>query len=95
MGVIFNIIYHNLVIKDDLPRLSVNNKQRIKKSIEEKLTTSPEIFGKPLRRSLKGHRRLRVGDYRVVYRIEEKTVKIFYIGHRSVVYERINRQDFE
>jgi len=30
----------------------------------------PIGFGKPLRYSLKGHRRLRVSDYRVVYRID-------------------------
>ena len=45
-------------------------KLKIKKAIEERLTLDPIGFGKPLRYSLKGHRRLRIGDYRVVYRIE-------------------------
>lgn len=49
----------------------------------------PIGFGKPLRYSLKGHRRLRVSDYRVVYRIEEKTntVLIIAIKHRRDVYD--------
>ncbi|MES2504791.1 MAG: type II toxin-antitoxin system RelE/ParE family toxin [Myxococcota bacterium] len=46
-------------------------------------------LGKPLRYSLKGHRRLRVGDYRVVYRIEpqNQTVVIIAIKHRKDIYE--------
>lgn len=45
-------------------------------------------FGKPLRYSLKGARRLRVGDYRVIYTIEPSDViLIVKIGHRREVYE--------
>ena len=49
----------------------------------------PIGFGKPLRYSLKGHRRLRVSDYRIVYRIEpeEHSVIIIAIKHRKVVYD--------
>ena len=48
----------------------------------------PIAFGKPLRYSLKGHRRLRVSDYRIVYRIESQTntVIIIAIKHRKDVY---------
>ncbi len=50
----------------------------------------PEIeFGKPLQYSLKGLRRLRVGDYRMIFKIEEddKIVFVVKIGHRREVYE--------
>jgi mRNA-degrading endonuclease RelE of RelBE toxin-antitoxin system len=49
----------------------------------------PIGFGKPLRYSLKGHRRLRVSDYRIVYRIDADTslVIIISIKHRKDVYE--------
>lgn len=49
----------------------------------------PIGFGKPLRYSLKGHRRLRVSDYRIVYRIEAETntVVIIAIKHRKEVYD--------
>ena len=77
MGVNFEILYHPLVIKEDILKISTADKNNIKKAIENKLAISPEIFGKPLRRSLKGYRKLRVGDYRVIYRIEGKKVKIF------------------
>lgn len=84
----FKIIYHELVVKEDIPALSKSMKVRIRKAIEEKLMTFPENFGKPLRRSLKGYRKLRVGDYRVIYRIEELTIKIFLIQHRKLVYQK-------
>lgn len=92
MGVNFEIIYHPLAVKEDLPKLGTPDKNNIKKAIENKLATSPEIFGKPLRRSLKGYRKLRVGDYRVIFRIEGATVKIFYIGHRLVVYKNSSKR---
>ena len=49
----------------------------------------PIGFGKPLRNSLKGHRRLIVSDYRVVYRIDPQnhTVVIIAIKHRKDVYD--------
>ncbi|MBW1756443.1 MAG: type II toxin-antitoxin system RelE/ParE family toxin [Deltaproteobacteria bacterium] len=57
-------------------------------AIETKLTTHPFELGKPLRYSLRGARRLRVGDYRVIYRIEPPdAVLVVKIGHRREVYE--------
>ena len=87
MGVIFDIFYHGAVVQDDIPKLPSFWKAKIKTAIENKLTERPELFGKPLRASLRGYRKLRVGDYRVVFRIEKMTVKIFAIQHRSVVYK--------
>ena len=89
MEVKFRVVYAEDVVRKDIPGFSAPVKKRIKAAIESKLMVSPEIFGKPLRRSLKGYRSLRVGDYRVVYRIEEENmlVKIFVIRHRSVAYK--------
>lgn len=87
MELTFSILYHHLVIGEDIPRLSSDWKDKIKRAIEEKLTTMPEVYGKHLRRSLKGFRKLRVGDYWVIYKIEGRAVKVFVIQHRSVVYK--------
>lgn len=84
----FELRYHELVIEKDIPKLPKSVKQKIAHAIENKLVFSPEYFGKPLRRSLKGYRKLRVGDYRVIFRIEGGVVKIFIIQHRSVVYTK-------
>jgi len=92
MGVKFDIIYHLDVVEKDIPQLSHFDKDKIKKAVEEKLAVYPELFGKPLRRSLKGYRKLRVGDHRIIYRIEGKKIKIFCIGHRSIVYQKANKR---
>ena len=84
----FEVVYHPDVSQKDLPRISEDIKQKIGKSIETKLTQAPEEFGEPLRRTLKGYWKLRVGDYRVVYKVSGKTVIILRIGHRREVYER-------
>ncbi len=55
----FEIQYH-AKIPDDISRLSVSARRDIQRAIEEKLTTAPEFFGKPLQFSLKGLRRMRV-----------------------------------
>ncbi len=88
----FALRYQQEVVKIDIPALPKKDRGRIQKAIEEKLTAHPEIFGKPLRRSLKGYRKLRVGDYRIIFRIEEHVVKIFAIGHRSVIYKEYGKR---
>lgn len=88
----FKIRYHSAVVKDDIPKLSAEWRSIIKAAIEDKLAARPEVFGRPLRYSLKGYRKLRIGDYRIVFRIDEDTVKILAIQHRAVVYNHLNKR---
>lgn len=88
----FEVVYHHLAVKEDIPRLFLFWKEKIRSAIESKLTPKPEVFGKPLRRSLKGYWKLRVGDYRIIYRIEKAKIKILVIRHRSVVYESAEKR---
>jgi addiction module RelE/StbE family toxin len=76
-------------VKEDLRGLQKSVKEKLRKAIEKKLMLNPIEFGKPLQYSLKGLRRLRVEDYRIIYQIdlESKTVLIVKIGHRKEVYE--------
>lgn len=71
------------------PKLGSVTKKRIRGAIESRLMTRPEIFGLPLRHSKKGDRKLRVGDYRVIFRIGRSQVKVYLIEHRSVVYKML------
>ncbi len=89
MEIKYQIRYLEEVVHKHIPDLSANVRGLIKRAIEDRLTIDPIGFGKPLRYSLKGHRRLRVSDYRIVYRIEPeiKTVIIVAIKHRKEVYE--------
>ena len=88
----FALLYHASVVKDDIPKLSPAHKGRIRDAIEDKLSHAPEIFGKPLRRSLKGYRALRVGDYRIIFHIENDSIKILLIAHRSLAYQKIKKR---
>jgi mRNA interferase RelE/StbE len=89
---LFRILYHPDVVRSDIPKLSLEWKEKIRLTIEQRLTTHPELYGKPLRQSLKGYRKLRVGDYRVIFKIDKTTVKIFIIQHRSVVYRSLAKR---
>lgn len=83
----YRLEYLQSVVEVDIPSLPKSARERIRTEIERKLSTHPIEFGKPLQYSLKGCRRLRVGDYRVVCRIDGDCVLIVKIGHRREVYE--------
>ena len=85
---IYRIEYLASVVDNDIPKLPQSVRRQVKAAIESKLTSHPIEFGKPLRYSLKGARRLRVGDWRVIYTIEPPdVVLVVKIGHRREVYE--------
>jgi len=86
-AVIFRLLYHPLVARD-IENIPANISNRIKKAIEQRLMVDPVKAGRPLRKSLAGHRKMRVGDYRVIYRVERNTIIVLKIGHRREVYER-------
>lgn len=88
MGIKYQVFYLEDVIRKHIPALSSSAKTLIKRTIEKRLMVDPVGFGKPLRYSLKGHRRLHVSDYRIVYRIESeaKRVIIIAIKHRKDIY---------
>jgi mRNA interferase RelE/StbE len=85
----FELRYHPDVRDVDIPRLNEALKKRIKKAIEDRLSISPHQYGEPLRKTLKGYWKLRVGDYRVVYKVEGNEVWIFAIVNRKDVYKKI------
>jgi mRNA interferase RelE/StbE len=84
----FKLIYHQDVVKNDIPALPKTMRTRIKTAIESRLATRPESYGKPMRHTLHSLWSLRVGDYRVIYRIEDEEVVILKIGHRRDVYRQ-------
>jgi mRNA interferase RelE/StbE len=86
----FTLHYHLAVSVEDLPLIDRKTKYRIRKAIEERLQTAPHEYGEPLRKSLKGYWKLRVGDYRVVFKVIKSEVWILGIRHRKSVYKDIN-----
>ena len=85
-------VYHSKVIKSDIPKLTKTEALHIKRSIVEKLAADPVLFGLPLRGTLKHYWKLRVGNWRIVYTIKEKEVRILIIAHRNKVYELANNR---
>ena len=88
----YHLVYHADVEKVDLPRIDEKNKSMIKRAIEERLTTQPEVYGKPLQRTLKGYWKLRVGEYRVVFKLRGNELRILGIIHRKKVYRDIGKR---
>ena len=69
----------------NLENLESSIARRIFKKVEE-LSENP--FSKDIKK-LKGSNdfRLRVGDYRVIFFIEQNTIQILKIGHRKNIYK--------
>jgi mRNA interferase RelE/StbE len=88
----YKLKYHPDVKKTDLPKIGKKSKSIIKTAIQERLTTRPEVYGKPLQRNLKGYWKLRVGDYRVVFKITGYEVLILAIMHRKKIYSQIKKR---
>lgn len=85
---LFRVRYHPEVKSTDIPRLGSTIRERIRRAIETRLTMEPQKYGMPLRKNLKGYWKLRFGDYRVVFTIEDQEVFVLIICHRKEVYEK-------
>lgn len=78
-------------VDSDLKLLGHAEAARVIRVIEERFVNGePDKIGKPLRGLLAGHRRVRTGDVRIIYRIEGDTiVLVLCVGARrdDEVYE--------
>lgn len=84
----WRISYHPET-EDDISDLPKNIKTRIQKAVEQRLLVDPARYGVALRRNLQGYRKLRVGDYRVIFKLDKNTIVVLKIGHRKEVYQKI------
>lgn len=75
----WEIIYHKDV-DNDLKSVGSSAAERIMKAIDKKLSSEPEKFGLPLSHHLKCFRKLRIGDFRVVYQVLHKKVIVFVLA---------------
>lgn len=85
----FDIIFHPAV-KDDVAAIVKAVRERIRSAIDTRLATEPALYGKPLRGTLAGYWKLRVGDWRIVYTIRGSEVIVSAIKHRSRVYDEVS-----
>ena len=75
----WKIQIHPLVLEKDFSKIDSTVQRKILKAIHKKLSSSPEQYGKPLGGPFKNYWRLRVEDYRVIYRIEKDCVEVFVV----------------
>jgi mRNA interferase RelE/StbE len=90
------IVLDDLVLERDLKSIDPRDRERILRAIRKKLTEGPRDFGRPLGGGLKGFWKLKVGPYRVVYRIfeKEKLVDVALVGFRrnEEAYDKMMRR---
>jgi len=82
----FNIRYKKS-IERDISRLSKKEANRVINKIEEELSERAESFP-ILKGDFAGLRKLRVGDYRVVFTVIDNNVLVLRIGHRRQIYKK-------
>ncbi|MDX5487949.1 MAG: type II toxin-antitoxin system RelE/ParE family toxin [Wolbachia endosymbiont of Andrena praecox] len=89
----YTIIFLDSALERDLPSLPKTVRSRVISAIKERLTVDPINLGEVLHHSLKGCRRLRVGDYRTIYHVNtaKYEVTIVTIGHRDTIYEKARK----
>lgn len=75
----WDVIVHKLVLTEDLKKIDPLSKRLILKSIHKKLTHDPGNYGSPLSVEYKGYWKLRVGDYRVIYKIVKDKILVMVI----------------
>jgi mRNA interferase RelE/StbE len=70
--------------RKDIRKLSPENKERVRKGILT-LAEDPRR-GIPLAGMWEGYHRLRIGNYRIIYRVYENEIIVHYVRARSEAY---------
>jgi mRNA interferase RelE/StbE len=83
---VFNIKYKKS-IERDLSRLDKKEARRILDKIEKDLSGRAESYP-VLKGEFAGLRKMRVGDYRVIFTIIDNDILILRIGHRREIYKK-------
>lgn len=82
----FNIKYKKSVERD-LGRLDKKEARRILDKIEKDLSEHAENYP-VLKGEFSGLRKMRVGDYRIIFTLMDHDVLILRIGHRREIYKK-------
>ncbi len=82
----YSIEWSTIAYKD-LKKLESKEAVKILNSLND-IQDDPYAFGDPLEGTFKGKRKMRVGDYRVIYHINdrERKISVLFIRHRREAY---------
>lgn len=75
----WTVLYHPEVA-EDLESVGRSMARRILQAIDSKLRVAPDQFGASLSGNLSDFRKLRIGDYRVVYQVHHDRVIVFVLA---------------
>jgi mRNA interferase RelE/StbE len=85
----YDVIWHEDSV-EDLKKLDSKAAKKIIGKVKNYLTQDPIKLGARLKGSLKGFRRYRIGEYRVIYAIDHagKKIIILNVNHRKQIYKK-------
>ena len=83
----FKLKFADQIVLDEIRKLPKSVQIMVSKAMKNRLEKCPLSYGKPLRYSLKGHRVLRVSNYRIIYKVDSDNVIIFKVDIRRDVYD--------
>lgn len=88
--------------KREFRKIGPSGSADILAAVQKKLTTRPDEYGEPLGRDLAGFRKLPVGQWRVVYAIEQTRVLVLVLvvgkraeGDHENIYGQLTRKDLD
>jgi len=82
----YELVYTKRAVKD-IQKLDVDVKERIGKTLL-RYKENPLAYAEKLTESLLGTYRFRIGDYRIVFDIENSQTVVLRVGHRREIYKR-------
>ena len=82
----FNLVYTQRAIRD-VRKLETPTKRRIGKALL-RFEADPLKYAEKITDPKLGSYRFRIGDYRVVFDLEENDIVILRVGHRKDIYRR-------
>lgn len=91
MGDSYQVLFSNY-IKKDISAFPRNIRNSIIRTINDKLSIYPQIYGERLKHDLKGYWKLKISKYRIVYEIKGKAVKVWGIYLRKDDYESVKKR---
>jgi mRNA interferase RelE/StbE len=81
----YKIVFTQRALKD-LETIEMNTQQRIALKLKE-YAEEPLTYARKLIHPKIGTHRFRIGDYRVIFDIDDANIVILRIGHRSSIYK--------
>ncbi len=83
----YNLVYTHRAFKD-IRGFEENVKKRIGKALE-RYSENPLKYASRLIDSKLGMYRFRIGDYRVIFDIEDEKIIVLRVGHRKDIYRKL------